>query len=466
MKKYVIWGAGDYCREALSTYQELLNDVLQIVDVDPLKWGECYIFGFSVLPVQEINRNAKAILVAVKDRSVYEDVCVWVREELPAIPCYWLADFIKEKGWRISEFDFAICRKVDALPINIIREHMQDEESRIIYGGRINASRSNNMGIFYNTLLKLNRNNGTFPISEPYRTLVEHDRITIIQKYLNGEIDHKGHPLILVGIEDECYGMLMATGLRPDYFLRRDRGIAEFGLDIPEISLSECSERFREAYYISGENCDGEIHQTLRKMGIEDRYFLKRHTCWKSQYFDEEFLKPQKNGVFVDAGVLDLNNTFDYIRWCNGDFEKIYALEPDKKCYKDCKERLAKETDSKLNDKVTLYNAAAWSRDGRISLDEYGTAKKVSVVSRSIDSILDGGKVTYIKMDIEGAELEALKGAAKSIRKWKPQMAICLYHKRQDVYELPLYILSLVPDYKFYVRHYSTCLAETVLYCL
>lgn len=150
----------------------------------------------------------------------------------------------------------------------------------------------------------------------------------------------------------------------------------------------------------------------------------------------------------------------------DGDYEKIYALEPDKICYERCKERLEKEENAGVKDKIVLYNAAAWSKDGQIPFSGYRVKEEGVVTSRSIDSIQDGGKVTYIKMDSEGAELEALKGAAESIRKWRPQMAICIYHKREDVYEIPLYILSLVPDYKFYVRHYSTCQYETVLYCL
>lgn len=57
---------------------------------------------------------------------------------------------------------------------------------------------------------------------------------------------------------------------------------------------------------------------------------------------------------------------------------------------------------------------------------------------------------TYIKMDIEGGELDALIGCQETIKKLKPKLAICLYHKRQDMWQIPLYIHSLVPEYKFY----------------
>lgn len=69
-------------------------------------------------------------------------------------------------------------------------------------------------------------------------------------------------------------------------------------------------------------------------------------------------------------------------------------------------------------------------------------------------------------MDIEGSELEALKGAVHTIQRDKPKLAICIYHKPEDMTEIPLYIKSLVPEYKLYVRHHSNCCTETVLYAV
>jgi hypothetical protein len=70
-------------------------------------------------------------------------------------------------------------------------------------------------------------------------------------------------------------------------------------------------------------------------------------------------------------------------------------------------------------------------------------------------------------MDIEGAELNALKGAERIIKEQKPKLAICIYHKPEDVWEIPNLLLDFVPDYKFYIRHctYSSFL-DTVLYAL
>ncbi len=78
--------------------------------------------------------------------------------------------------------------------------------------------------------------------------------------------------------------------------------------------------------------------------------------------------------------------------------------------------------------------------------------------------LLRGGGVTFIKMDIEGAEYQSLLGALKTIKKYRPKLAICLYHKPEDIIEIPHIILSINPDYKLAIRHYTTCNWETVLY--
>ena len=69
-------------------------------------------------------------------------------------------------------------------------------------------------------------------------------------------------------------------------------------------------------------------------------------------------------------------------------------------------------------------------------------------------------------MDVEGAELESLKGAQKVIQRDKPKLAICIYHKPEDMVEIPLYIKELIPEYKLYIRHHSNYIFETVLYAI
>lgn len=95
-----------------------------------------------------------------------------------------------------------------------------------------------------------------------------------------------------------------------------------------------------------------------------------------------------------------------------------------------------------------------------------GISTVIEVFVTTIDSVLNGGRADFIKMDIEGAELEAIKGAKNTIQKYHPQLAISVYHKTEDILELPKLILEYNPRYKLYLRHYSITDSETVLYAI
>ena len=86
---------------------------------------------------------------------------------------------------------------------------------------------------------------------------------------------------------------------------------------------------------------------------------------------------------------------------------------------------------------------------------------------RTIDSLVaskDVSRIDFLKMDIEGSELAALQGAEKTLRQFKPKLAISIYHKFSDFFEIPLFLQSLSLGYRFYVDHYTIHAEETVLY--
>ena len=103
---------------------------------------------------------------------------------------------------------------------------------------------------------------------------------------------------------------------------------------------------------------------------------------------------------------------------------------------------------------------------GRGGGSHVGSAGDTTIAIESLDMMNIPEKITFIKMDIEGSELEALKGAKNIIKKDQPKLAICVYHKPEDIIDIPLYIKSLVPEYQLYLRHYSGMSGETVLYAV
>jgi FkbM family methyltransferase len=187
------------------------------------------------------------------------------------------------------------------------------------------------------------------------------------------------------------------------------------------------------------------------------------------QYFD--MFEPNENEVFMDVGCLNGETSKEFSDWCNGKYERIYAFEPDEICWPNCKKTFEKYQMKN----VDFIPKGAWSKEDTLYFSGTGAGGSgivntnnayCSIPVTSIDSILDGKRVTFIKMDIEGSEMEALIGAEQSIRKYKPRLAVCIYHKRDDLWTLADYILKLNPDYKLYMRHYCTCEWETVLYAV
>ena len=102
----------------------------------------------------------------------------------------------------------------------------------------------------------------------------------------------------------------------------------------------------------------------------------------------------------------------------------------------------------------------------RIDFEPLGSDNSV-VKTKTIDTLIKEknlSKVDFIKMDIEGVELRALKGSVETIKKFKPKLAIAVYHKNVDFYEIPQFIDSLNLGYKFYLGHYTVFAYETIIY--
>ena len=182
------------------------------------------------------------------------------------------------------------------------------------------------------------------------------------------------------------------------------------------------------------------------------------------QYFD--VFSPRDDEVLIDAGAYDGATAIQFLEWGRGRVKHVYSFEFDPENAAKCEEKL-----KPYADKVTVVSKGTWDKDEvvRVNLtgnagSSVGRAGDTAAYLTSIDNVVKDERVTFIKMDVEGAELKSLAGARNTIIKNHPRLAICVYHKYSDIYEIPGYILSLVPEYKFYLRHYSSRDWETVLY--
>lgn len=191
-----------------------------------------------------------------------------------------------------------------------------------------------------------------------------------------------------------------------------------------------------------------------------------------NQYFD--LLKPQKDEVFMDIGCWDGGTVKEFIRWCSGQYDRIYAFEPDASCWPVCENTFASnhiENIEFIKKGVSKRTETVYFRGVGIGSSKVVSKQAASyqIPVTSIDDMFCAGKgkmATFIKMDVEGSEMDALTGGSQSIKEHKPRMAISVYHKPQDLWELADYILDLNPEYQLYMRHYTTCNYETVLYAV
>jgi len=184
------------------------------------------------------------------------------------------------------------------------------------------------------------------------------------------------------------------------------------------------------------------------------------------QYFDLPELD-LRNEYFADVGAEDGDST----KYMLEHFENghAYVFEPNPKQFEITKERLRKYPQAELfpygiyDSNTTLRFDSQEDSVGSSKLSKFG---HIEVEVRKLDDLLGDRKVTFIKMDIEGSELAALRGAERIIREQRPKLAICIYHKPEDVWEIPGFILKCCPDYKLYIRQYSLIDIETVLYAV
>jgi len=190
------------------------------------------------------------------------------------------------------------------------------------------------------------------------------------------------------------------------------------------------------------------------------------------QYFPQDILRLSSEEVFVDCGAYTGDTIENFLKFTENKYKKIVAFEPEPALFARLKQHNFEN--------CTCINKGVWHKNAHLPFLATGSAgsrleyadtsgncppsELISIPVCKIDEIPACAGATFLKMDVEGAELNALKGAQKTILKNKPKLAICIYHSDRDMLEIPLWVLSLRLGYRLYVRHYSNDLWETVLY--
>lgn len=161
--------------------------------------------------------------------------------------------------------------------------------------------------------------------------------------------------------------------------------------------------------------------------------------------------------IYADLGAYVGDTVLEFLEHIGRKYEKIIALEPNSRNFR----KLTENTVGFKN--IVAVNAAAGDVNTTITITKGGgrmirrAENGVSISQVTLDSIIEkmsSNGCTYIKYDVEGAELEAINGSKKTIEMYKPKLNVALYHRVEDIYSLILYVHSLLPNHKLYIRHF------------
>lgn len=196
------------------------------------------------------------------------------------------------------------------------------------------------------------------------------------------------------------------------------------------------------------------------------------HVAVGSQYFPKDIFGFSPNEMWVDCGAYDgdfLVSGYMLMHQLGYPPVRAHAFEADSLNT----ERLCRTIAIYHLKDVIIHHILVGAKDGWCENPDFNNCRQekdrntFSVQTSRLDTVLAGSEVNYIKMDIEGAELNALEGAFITIEKWRPKLAICMYHETAHLLDIPLFINSNFQDYKIYIRHHSSnSLWETVCYAV
>lgn len=341
--------------------------------------------------------------------------------------------------------------------MNRVYKTLNDDESRFLFNARIDYMVNRDAWDFQSKILKLGK------------------KFSIVGDNVISNPGYKG--IILFG----CGRDGLATKRFLEYNHRKvdffcDNSIDKIGQEVDNvkvISVEEVVRQYRDyLVIISSRWYFSEMERQLKEMNFPETQIYSQglpvpylHGLTGTEYFD--LFGSTKNEIFIDGGGYNGLTARNFVNWSGGDYKKIYVFEP--------LAEMRGEIEKNLQgiDNVVYYDRGLWDCEEELHFYEDGMGSAINsdggtvIKTISLDSAVSPeDKVTFIKLDIEGAELKALQGAANIIRRDRPRMAVCIYHKPADVIELADYILSLVPDYRFYIRHYTSTIQETVLYAV
>lgn len=268
-----------------------------------------------------------------------------------------------------------------------------------------------------------------------------------------------GHKFLEVKEALENHGCVKVISFVVLYWKYAEEFLPYYCLDLPS-KLIKNIDKILEVYENLADDYSKKeyLSQLYWRMSADFKGLLPPNV--ENHYFPNDIFNTENIGTFIDCGAFN-GDTIQSILNKNYEFERIIAFEPDSKNF-DLLTGFYKKLNEDMRKKISIFKLGISDSNKKLFLNETGgpssaisTNGSVVIECVSLDKFVYDSKPTFIKMDIEGAEIEALKGSRKIIEEYYPLLAISSYHKPEHFWEIPLLIKSINPNYHIYFRSHG-----------
>lgn len=326
------------------------------------------------------------------------------------------------------------------------------------------------------------RQHGIYPVCFCDNNSAKHGKLFLglpvypydVLKGLFNENGGKYQIVLAIGIQYKEPILAQLSELHEENPIWHLRGYEVCGEKITYSYIRKHITSFEQAYTSLADDLSRRIFINVLNAKISGNFNLYSQIMSQNEYFDPELVTLTDTEVFLDLGAYKGRAIIEFANLTKHRYKGIIALEPDKNSLQALRSTVAKHGIERLE----IHNKGAWNTSGVVYFSDgrEGGSRvcdpaaiapaATSIEVDAVDNILHGRRVTYIDMDIEGAERNAIFGAEQTIKNWKPKLAVSVYHRREDLFSLLLLLKSFVPQYRFHMRHYTEDQTQTILYAV
>jgi FkbM family methyltransferase len=280
-----------------------------------------------------------------------------------------------------------------------------------------------------------------------------------------------GHSYQALKGQLQALGCSSVVPFAPLFWKHADIFLPDYSVDLPHKVVQD-AESVRAAYRLWADDLSRReyLEQMHWRLAPDSECFSS--PCPEAFYLPSDLIDTRDDEVFVDCGAFDGDTVRAFLKSRGERFRRIVAFEPDPKNF-EALSRHVSGLPEHISDRIDLHRTGTGLRRETVRFSATGNmgaaitaGGEIEITCVPLDEALAHLPPTYIKMDIEGAEPDALAGAAEIIRRNSPVLAICVYHRQDHIWRIPMQISTLNSDYEFFLRRYSEECWDVVCYAV